>query len=304
MPPSAEVIHQSVLAYGKARWLWISLAVVGLCVLAYVLDDTGLPPAGGSALGYTLGTIGALLILWLLSFGIRKRSYVSTAGTVQGWLSAHIYLGVSLLVIVTLHTGFQLGWNIHGLAYGLMCLVVASGTFGVFVYLRYPQLLSGNRAAQSSADMLTELAELDARALRAAAELPPVVAEVTRSNRDRTLIGGGALALLAGRDGSTILLPDTRGSGAVRYVRKANADQAAMLDWLTAELAASRDGEQSRRLQVLLGLLGARRVLLRRLRRDAQLKAWLRIWLYLHVPLSFGLLAALLAHVVTVFLYW
>ena len=33
------------------------------------------PPNGGTWLGYTLGTIGALLIVWLMLFGIRKRRY-------------------------------------------------------------------------------------------------------------------------------------------------------------------------------------------------------------------------------------
>ena len=80
--------------------------------------------------------------------------------------------------------------------------------------------------------------------------------------------------------------------------------QSALLDWLGQRLAASGDGELSRKLQELLSLVGARRMLLARLRRDAQLKAWLEIWLYVHVPLSFALLAALVAHVLAVFIYW
>jgi hypothetical protein len=30
----------------------------------------------------------------------------------------------------------------------------------------------------------------------------------------------------------------------------------------------------------------------------------LEIWLYLHVPLTFALIAALVAHIVSVFFYW
>jgi hypothetical protein len=41
-----------------------------------------------------------------------------------------------------------------------------------------------------------------------------------------------------------------------------------------------------------------------RLRREAQLAALLRVWLYVHVPLACALLAALLVHIVSVFLYW
>jgi len=33
-------------------------------------------------------------------------------------------------------------------------------------------------------------------------------------------------------------------------------------------------------------------------------KAMLDLWLYFHVPLAFMLLAALAAHVISVFIYW
>jgi hypothetical protein len=51
-------------------------------------------------------------------------------------------------------------------------------------------------------------------------------------------------------------------------------------------------------------LTNARRGLLDRLRRDAQIRAWLQTWLYVHVPATCALLAALIAHVFVVFLYW
>ena len=35
-----------------------------------------------------------------------------------------------------------------------------------------------------------------------------------------------------------------------------------------------------------------------------QTKALLEIWLYIHVPLTIALLAALIAHIVSVFYYW
>jgi hypothetical protein len=54
----------------------------------------------------------------------------------------------------------------------------------------------------------------------------------------------------------------------------------------------------------LISVVSARRVVLKRLRRDAQIRGWLEIWLYVHVPLSLGLLGALIAHVVSVFVYW
>lgn len=301
---SRQALHQSVLAYRGSRYLWVSLALSVGAILAYAWQAPGAPRGGGTPLGYTLGTLGAVLILWLMSFGIRKRAYASRAGTVQGWLSAHIYLGLCLLVVVTLHAGFQLGWNVHTLAWVLTVVVVASGVFGVFVYVRYPRFLSSNRGSQTSAQLLAEVADLDARCLRVAAAMPAEFGEALRANRDRTLIGGSALAVLAGQDRSRILLPAPGTAGATAQQQVPNGEQAALLDWLGLRLAGSGDGSLSRQLQELLSLVGARRTLLARLRRDAQLKAWLEIWLYVHVPVSFGLLAAVLAHVLAVFIYW
>jgi hypothetical protein len=44
--------------------------------------------------------------------------------------------------------------------------------------------------------------------------------------------------------------------------------------------------------------------LLGRVRRDISYKAMMDLWLYLHVPLTFMLLVALLAHIFSVFFLW
>ena len=54
----------------------------------------------------------------------------------------------------------------------------------------------------------------------------------------------------------------------------------------------------------MLDIIGRRQELVSRVNRDIALTARMQIWLYLHVPLTFALLAALLAHIVSVFLYW
>jgi hypothetical protein len=51
-------------------------------------------------------------------------------------------------------------------------------------------------------------------------------------------------------------------------------------------------------------LLDEKAQLLARARRDISYKGMMDIWLYFHVPMSFALLAALLAHVVSIFFYW
>ena len=51
-------------------------------------------------------------------------------------------------------------------------------------------------------------------------------------------------------------------------------------------------------------LLSKRVAQLEQLRRHMRLKALLEVWLYVHVPATVMLLAALTAHIVSVFYYW
>jgi hypothetical protein len=293
-------MHESLLAYRRRRWLWIAGAIGVLTVLAYAWPLGARPHAGDTWLGYALGGLGAALILWLSALGIRKRRYRSTLGTLQGWVSAHVYLGLALTIVVTLHTGFQFGLNVHTLAYALTLGVVASGVLGVVLYVRYPRLLSSNRASLTQSELAEQLADIDARSLRVAARLPGEYLDLIRSVRDRTRLGDGLLALLRGRDRSLALIPVAAGGATL----VANDRQRAVLGFLSARLAQSTEGAQTQSLTELTSLATARRAVLEQLRLHARLKAWLQIWLYVHVPLTCALLAALIAHVIAVFLYW
>jgi len=165
-------MYESLLNHANRRYLRVSLWLCGISVALYVWHDPLSPPNGGTWLGYTLGGIGAALILWLTALGIRKRSYSSAMGTLRGWTSAHVYLGLSLLLISTLHSGFQFGWNLHTLCYALMVIVIASGIVGVVAYQRYPQLMSANRAGSKPDRLLEEIQDIDQRALRIARGMP------------------------------------------------------------------------------------------------------------------------------------
>lgn len=296
-------MHQSVLGYRNARYLWVALALSAAAIGAYAWQTATGAADGGTWLGYTLGAIGAGLIVWLMLLGIRKRSYSSQLGTVQGWTSAHVYLGAALAIVATLHSALQVGWNVHTLAYVLTCLVILSGLFGIYAYRRYPDRVAVNRAGMTREQMFKQVQDLDRQCLRTAEGIDPETRALVQSAAERTSVGGSWWSQLTGRDGSRVALPATYAEDNKGGVTS-NNDQRTVIDSLSKRLARSRGGSEVAQLQSLLSALASKRSLLRRIRRDVRFQAILEIWLYVHVPLSVGLLGALLVHVVTVFIYW
>ncbi|RBP47136.1 hypothetical protein [Arenicella xantha] len=293
-------MYQSIIGFRRGRYFWFALCVSLLCSAAYFWHDPIDGPNGGTWLGYTLGTIGAALIVWLSLLGVRKRSYASSLGSVQGWTSAHVYLGTALILIASLHSGWQFGYNIHTLAYVLMVAVILSGFYGLYAYVRYPSRMSENRAGDTLANLLKKVEKLDKRALKEASttDLRALIANTIEG----THIGGSVWQQLAAKDNSTVRIPAALNSGVEQEV--SNTDQANAIECLANRLSVLTGGEEAGSVQNLLATVAARQTILRRIRRDVQIRALLKIWLYFHVPLSISLLAALTVHIIVVFFYW
>lgn len=302
------IMHGSFLTHANKRWLWVALGLLVATLGVYVWHTpVGAPANGGTWLGYTLGTIGALLILWLMWFGIRKRRYGAGIGTVRGWLSAHVYLGTALILVALLHSGLQFGWNVHTLALVLMLAVIFSGFFGVYAYVRYPTLMTRNRQDATRDAMLEEIGEIDQNALMLADAVDPKIHAIVLRSVEKTRLGGGVWAQLTARDESEAALVRLREAIAQREKEKKAAPAKemptmfAMVDFLAA---GGGTDQQAEALRKLIDLLTRKKTLATRVARDIQFQALMEIWLYIHVPLSFALLAALTAHIVSVLFYW
>ncbi|MBV1876906.1 MAG: hypothetical protein KUG79_04615 [Pseudomonadales bacterium] len=287
-------MSNSFVSHAKGRYFWAALAFVVVAVIIYGWHDPKQPPNGGTWYGYTLGTIGALMILWLLYLGKRKRNFANGWGTTKGWVSAHIYFGTALLIIGTLHTGFQFGWNIHTLAYVLMCLVIFSGFFGLYAYIVYPGSRNRLKSSQTLDDIFAQLEELDLLVKKIVGKISADNQSLVTSAINRTEFGGNVLDQLVARDRSKVMLNGTLVD---------NRDQAVVVSQLVERLTLAT-GDEAQQLTTLVKEYSGRQRLLRIIRRDIRLNAIQEIWLMFHIPMSFGLLAALAAHIVSVFIYW
>jgi len=297
------MINESMLRYRRARYLWVALALIGACLLLYSTQAAHGRPSGDTWQGYVLGTIAALMIVWLAWLGIRKRRYRSTSGSLAGWTSAHVYLGAALIGVITLHCAAKFGWNVHTLAYALTCAVVLSGLFGVYTYASLPRQLARNRTEGLRSSLFAELYALDNEGREVARRCNVAINAAVKSSIERTAIGGGVFAQLFGADRS-LFIPDAAASSTRRSLISRNRDQQAVLDYVSHRVPRADRRTEAADLQQLVLILYRRQAVLRRIRRDIRLHAWLKVWLYLHVPLSIALIVALIAHILATFLYW
>lgn len=304
----------SVVEFKRYRYFKVMSALVVLGVAAYIWDEPATEPFGGTLLGYILGVLAALLVVVLLLYGIRKRvmpripktlvndgllsalQRKESATTIrhqnegrrggftlQGWLSAHIYLGASLVVLATLHTGFHFAWNLHTLSYLLMMFVIASGFYGIYAYLRFPSLMTENMGEDTLEGLLLKINDFDQLAASKSFQFPNEICElVARAQRD-TRIGGNVLQQLSGR--------------------QKNCPTAFAVEQLQ-NMGKGFKGEQLKSFHDLYAIMAHKEAVVVRARKEVMFKARLELWLFFHAPLSVVFLVALLIHILAIFFYW
>lgn len=275
--------HEGFLRHRNFYWLKMATGLCVLTIIAYALIDVNPRHNGGSWFGYILGTLGAVLIVWLTLLGVRKRNMTTGSWSLKAWTSAHVYLGLSLIVIGTLHTGFQFGMNVHTLAYALMILVILSGLFGIFAYSTLPQQLSFNRDETTETQMLDSLRSLDRQLHDAAQPLAQNHAALVQDSLQQDPFGGGVWR---------------------RMMRSYPNCTTTRVRALIRQDTRHRPDMGNDPLEKVDALLERKIATLERVRRHLQIKALLEVWLYVHVPVTFALIAALTAHIISVFFYW
>ena len=287
---------ETFLTHRSGRWAKWAVALIIASAIGYWAEDLRVPPNGGSVFGYTSGTIAAVLMLVLTYLGRRKRHYGSKLGTVKGWTSAHVYLGIALIGLTLLHSGFQVGWNWHTLAFALMLIVCFSGIYGVWAYQHFPALIDRNNLSQTRGALINQLLALDQEIAASLTRHEPHIASMVQGSLERTALADRWLDILRGEDRSEVLLP---GKGLVP-----NKGMTALIDYLIEQIEQGAQGDTALNLQSLITSLSERATLISRIKEDLRLVTLTRIWLIVHIPLAFAAVVAVIIHVIAVFLYW
>jgi hypothetical protein len=264
------------------RWLLTSLLLLALLVASYVRYAGSVPLVhGGTFWGVTYGVLATLLVLLLTAFGLRKRAYRSTWGTLDGWLQAHIYLGLLSVVVVALHAGFRFRDQVATAAAVALVAVVATGFVGARLYAALPRRLTRVESNLTVEEISVELNRLTQAMERLSASRSPLFARIARdllkAARPRRLAGWRLLLAAGGGE------PEPE------------RDRETLLRQLPED-------EREPMRQVLV-LYRQHRELHLRLRYQQRYKNLLEAWLYLHVPLTVVLIVLIAVHVAAVFYF-
>ena len=278
-----QVLEETFLTYRGKRWLWISLIAAAVLVGSYLDYRRRMLPHGGTPMGLLYGVIGTVIILVLMALGIRKRRYSSGVGTLLGWTSAHVYLGLLVLLVIPLHAGFKFRFDFHTLAFVLLAVVVVSGIVGVLLYLSVPSRLTRHEAGLQADKVDREINRLLADMRDLAKDKSDAFVHVYRDEVGRT----------RGRKprGWQLLLSGP-GSDAV-------AKRTDELARLVPQIPAKEHAD----FQTLTKLMLQKCQLEANLLSQMRLRNALESWLYIHLPVSLAMVAAVVVHLVFVFYY-
>ena len=269
------MVQENFITYRNFKWLWFTLIALLLCTVVYIVDTPVGGPNGGTTGGYTFGIISTIGVIWLMAYGIRKRAYGSSLGTVEGWLAAHVWIGIGLLLLVPLHAGFSFGVNVHTLAYVSMVLTIVSGIWGAANYAVLSGRITAHRGGVKDLALIEQIGALNEQIEGLC---------VQKSEQ--------FLALLNRFD-----LPFKVGLRALLKLTKLPVFDQQIVAALLTEIPESERNDAVG----MLGMLDYKRSILSGLIEQARIKALLKIWLYVHVPVSVVLCVALAVHIFAVF---
>jgi hypothetical protein len=278
------MIEESVLFYGGKRYLIMAALAGALLLGSYVYYASDTTPSGGTVGGLIYGSVGLAAILVLMCLGIRKRSYASHLGTVQGWVSAHVYLGLLTLLIIPMHAGFHFGWDMHTLAFVLLVVVVLSGMGGLALYLTVPPMLT-----KYESGMLPD--KIESELNRIVGEMKPLASGKTGLFQ-QLYFEELRRAFTTHPHGWRLLFANQKPSSTLKV-------RAQELNRILPQIPASQHEDFAQFSALVLQKSEMESYLASQMR----LKNALQAWLYVHVPVSIAMVTAVIVHLLVVFYY-
>ncbi len=229
--------------------------------------------------GHAYGILGAaFMVVGVGMYSARRRlAPLAKVGKLKDWLQIHIFLCTLGPFLVVLHSALRVG-GLVAISFWSMVLVVVSGVFGRYLYVRIPKSLQGN---------FVSLEALQRRREEAFSRL-----------RERAPVNGAALALLS----KTIQPEEPRSLShalviAFRWDAKQRRRKRTIRRLLDGMGGSEASLDEVMRLAEEEARLGSQVALLQPFRR------MFRYWHVFHLPLAIVMFLILAVHVAVAILF-
>jgi hypothetical protein len=248
-------------------------------------------PGGAGLPGFTFGVVGGLLILFEMLLWVRKwfrRWRLARVGSAQGWLRAHIWMGLLCGPLLAYHSGGQLGGPLTTVLMVLLLVVIASGGWGLILQQYLPRRLLEDIPAET---IYAQIDELSRRLTEEAGQMVQAVCGPPRS--------AAAPVLVADAEPLRTFFVETA-APFLRTGKDSPLTVAARATQLFADLRKNVPPDTHDVVAVLEDYCDRRR----QWTRQARLHFWLHNWLWVHFPLSVALVVLMVVHAWVAIKYW
>ncbi len=222
------------------------------------------------------GWVLLVMLVFLALFNVRKKVPFLPLSPVRNWTQLHIYIGILMALVVLVHVEFRMPDSAFGMVFGAMLLLeIVSGIYGIYISRTMPTKL--NRYGEN---VLYERIPVFRRRLREDIE-GHVVASLEETG-SRTITDFYEARLLPYLEGPRDFWHHLRDTGKP-------------YDRWTRELLGLERYAGERELEILEEI---RQLVYRKIKLDGQwaIQNLLKRWLFVHIPLSYGLLVFAVFH--------
>ena len=179
-PHAGEKSSVQMLAGDTLVYLLLALLVWG----TWRISQLNLFQSGDDT-GYWVGVCGAVMMLLLLSYPLRKHvRFAHNWGNIKLWFWLHILLGVLGPLLILLHSNFRTGSLNAAVALYSMLIVAGSGVVGRFIFQRINRGLHGE---QTDLQTLLRRAGMDREDARSRLAFAPAVEQRLKAFEQREL---------------------------------------------------------------------------------------------------------------------